>query len=153
MDEDNYWWQLQDSDQQWQWEQLNKQQPERAGDVTMKVNDVYQSTSSYLKAEDLPKGTRVGVVISSCEVHEFAQDDGSKQKKMVLSFEGKDKRLTLNVTNARMIAANLGSDDTDDWIGKRIELYASQTDFGGKQVPCIRVKEQVPEAVDSDIPF
>lgn len=119
----------------------------------MKVNDVYQSTSSYLKAEDLPKGTRVGVVIAGCELHEFSQDDGSKQKKMVLTFEGKEKKLTLNVTNARMIAANLGSDDTDAWIGKRIELYASQTDFGGKQVPCIRVKEQVPDNVESDVPF
>ena len=119
----------------------------------MNINDVYQSTSSYLKAEDLPKGTRVGVVISGCDVHEFNQDDGGKQKKMVLSFDGKEKKLTLNVTNARMIAANLGSDDTEEWIGKRIELYASQTDFGGKQVPCIRVKEQVPEEVDGDVPF
>ena len=24
MSEDNYWWQLQDSDEQWQWEQMHK---------------------------------------------------------------------------------------------------------------------------------
>ena len=108
----------------------------------MKVNDVYQSESNFLKADDLPKGTRVGVIISGCELHEFKQEDGSKQKKMVLSFDGKEKKLTLNVTNARMIAANLGSDDTDDWIGKKVVLYNDpNVQFAGKITGGIRIRK------------
>lgn len=108
----------------------------------MNINDVYKGDSDYLKAEDLG-GKTVGVVIEGFEVAEFDQD-GKKQQKIVLSFTGKAKKLVLNVTNARTIAHNLGSENTVEWQGKRIEIYPTKTDFGGKQVDCIRVKEKAP---------
>lgn len=111
----------------------------------MNINDVYQSTSDHLKAEDL-KGRTVPVTIESFEITEF-DNNGKKEKKIVLSFVGKEKKLVLNSTNARRIALNAGSEDTVDWQGKQIEIYPTQTDFGGKMVDCIRVKEQAPETV------
>jgi hypothetical protein len=148
-------WQAWGNDRNAEWLADYSKHSRPTGESSMKVNDVYQSTSDYLKAEDLPVGTRAGVVISKCEAQEFTnKEDNSKQRKMVLSFEGREKKLVLNITNAKMIARNLGSDDTDNWIGKRIELYRSVTDRGSqKDVPCIRVKEQVPDAVDGDVPF
>jgi hypothetical protein len=58
------------------------------------------------------------------------------------------KALPLNATNWDTIAEICG-EDTDDWPGGRIELYADKARMGGKTVDCIRVRapgkrEQVP---------
>ena len=109
----------------------------------MKLNEVYESTSNFLKAEDL-KGKTVRVKISKIDIHEFDQPDGKKKKQLVLSFEGKEKRLGLNITNANSIAKILG-DDTDDWIGGEVKIYPTTTEFGDKKdIPCIRVIEELP---------
>ena len=60
-------------------------------------------------------------------------------KKLILYFEGKDRGLVLNKTNANNIA-NAYGDDTDDWIGKQIVLFEAMVDFQGRTVPAIRVR-------------
>jgi hypothetical protein len=100
----------------------------------MKTSEVYSSKVS-LKAADLGRN-RVGVVIDGAEVVKF--DEGEK---IVLAFSGKEKTLVLNKTNASIITDVLGSDDTDDWMGKRIVLYATKVDFQGKRVDAIRVSD------------
>jgi hypothetical protein len=100
----------------------------------MKTSDVYSSKAS-LKAADL--GTsRAKVVIDGAELVKF--DDGEK---IVLAFRGKEKTLVLNKTNAGTIEEMLGSDDTDDWMGRSIVLYVTKVDFQGKRVPAIRVSD------------
>ena len=107
----------------------------------MKLNEVYESSSNYLKADDL-KGKTIRVKINEVEVHEF-ENDGKKKKQLVLYFVGKEKVLGLNITNANSIAKILG-DDTDHWIGGEIKIYPTTTDFGDKKnVPCIRVIEDL----------
>ena len=116
----------------------------------MKLNEVYESSSNYLKADDL-KGKTVLVKINNIEVHEF-ENEGKKKKQIVLSFVGKEKVLGLNVTNANSIAKILG-DDTDEWLGGEIKIYPTTTDFGDKKnVPCIRVIEKLPPEAD-DVPW
>ena len=113
----------------------------------MSANEFFSSASDMLKAGDL-KGRDVEVEIESYEIKDF--DD---QSKMILSFKGKDKKLALNKTNGRTIAAGLG-DNIDSWKGKKIILFEATTDFGGKIVPCIRVRMLPKESVgDDDIPF
>lgn len=97
----------------------------------MKLGEVF--SGNFLKSDDL-KGASPTVTISQVELKEF--DDG---KKIVLHFAGKDKQLVINKTNASIIAENLGSDDTDDWTGKRIQLCVKKVEFQGKLVPAIRV--------------
>jgi hypothetical protein len=73
--------------------------------------------------------------------------------KWVLSFQGKEKRLVLNATNAKLIGAMHG-DEMDLWIGKVIKLYPTTTTMNGSVVPCIRVREEIQEATtDDEIPF
>ena len=115
------------------------------------INDIYPNTSSNLKAEDIPGPVKV--TIESWEVVEFDSHDGKKQPKIVLSFKGKEKRLVCNRTNATRIADYYG-EDPEGWIGKEITLYPTKVDFGGEQVPAIRVKEMAADAdPDDDIPF
>jgi hypothetical protein len=76
--------------------------------------------------------------IASIEPKDF--DDGPK---LIIGFRGCEKTLVCNRTNAGIIA-ELHGDDTDDWIDRRITLYATKTDFSGKRVDCIRVRDRVP---------
>ena len=96
----------------------------------MKMSDAFPS--SFLKAEDL-QGRQVGAVIEACAFEDIGDDH-----KLVLRFQGKDKGLVCNKTNATTIADAFG-DETNGWIGKRIILFPTKTMFGGKQVPCVRV--------------
>lgn len=97
----------------------------------MKTSNVFGG--GFLKAEDIA-GKQPGVTIESVEVKEF--DDG---KKLIIHFAGKDKALVCNKTNAAIITEITGSDDTDDWEGKRIVLCTRKVEMSGKLVPAIRV--------------
>ena len=97
----------------------------------MDLSDVFQSDS--LKAADL-NGKDVTATIESFEVVDF--DDG---KKIVLHFVGADKTLVCNKTNANTIGDMYGS-KLEGWLGKKITLFPTQTDYQGRQVACIRVK-------------
>lgn len=96
----------------------------------MNINEVFGG--SFLKAEDL-KGIQVRVTISKVEVKEF--DDGNK---IILHFQGKDKALVCNKTNASIVAENVGDPDTDSWIGSTHILTTKKVEFQGKLVNAIR---------------
>ena len=116
----------------------------------MNINEVY--SGSYLKADDL-QGRRVTVKINHVSIKEFEGDKGM-DRKIVLGFEGKDKCLVCNKTNSAIVAENVGSPDTDDWIGAEITLEPRRVEFQGKLVPAIRVvlKEQAVAAAPAPAP-
>jgi hypothetical protein len=95
------------------------------------INDLYPST--YLKAADL-KGKTVKAVIDRLEVEEVG--DGNKP---VLYFEGKDRGIVLNKTNALTLQEAYG-DETDDWTGKGVELFSEKVAFEGRRVDGLRVR-------------
>lgn len=103
-----------------------------------KISDIYSSNANFLRCEDLQK-KRVSVTIEDVTVEKIGDD-----KKLVLSFEGKEKKLALNKTNARMLEDLTGSDDSESWIGYRITLRPDMTDYQGKRVPCIRIDSELP---------
>lgn len=110
----------------------------------MDINAAFPST--YLKAADL-QGRNVPVIIEYVEMEDIGGDH-----KPVIHFKGKERGLVLNKTNASTIAQMHGS-DTDGWAGKSITLFASQTDFQGRSVPCIRVRlhQQQPKPVSDNM--
>lgn len=107
------------------------------------LNDIYESSSKFLKASDLNNGKPV-VEIESAEVKENTYD-GQTKKQIVLSFVGKDKVLGLNFTNATRISHLVGTEDFEQWIGWRIRLYVDQTKVEGRMVDCIRIFPDLPE--------
>jgi hypothetical protein len=106
-----------------------------------KLSEVF--SGGFLKAEDL-NGKSPTVTIDSVEIKEF--DDG---KKLLIHFRGKDKALVCNKTNAAIIEEVLGSDDTDEWEGKRITLCVKKVEFSGKLVPAIRVSLEPPASAQA----
>lgn len=97
----------------------------------MNINEVFPS--KYLKAADL-QGRQVTVKIDHAE-QELVGDD----RKLILYFQGKEKGLVCNKTNANNIAYLYGP-DTDDWRGCEITLFEAMVDFQGKTVAAIRVR-------------
>jgi hypothetical protein len=95
------------------------------------VNDIF--SGDYLKVEML-KGKAVTLTMAGTDLAKF--DEGNK---IALHFQGTDKSLALNKTNAFAIALMYG-EETGGWIGRQIEIYPDTTMFGGKMVPCIRVR-------------
>jgi hypothetical protein len=95
--------------------------------------------SKYLKAADLPADRHVSVVIDHVTVENVAGNDNPDDEKPVLYFQGKQKGMVLNKTNATTIS-NAYGDETDAWSGQPILLYVTDVAFQGKMVPSIRVK-------------
>lgn len=113
----------------------------------MSLEDIYGSSSKFLKAADLQHQKPV-VEIEDADVHENTYN-GETKKQIVLRFAGKDKVLGLNKTNARRIAALIGTEDFTEWIGWRIRLYVDQTDLDGKTVDCVRIFPDLPEQTNN----
>ena len=94
--------------------------------------------SKYLKAEDLTRPTLV-------EIESVGEQDvgsGAQQEsKLVVHFVNMTKGLVLNLINASTIAEIAVDDDYDRWPNHVVELYPTRTEFQGKRVPCIRVRE------------
>lgn len=111
--------------------------------------------SKWLKADDIPDGRKVRVTIKKVIVETISDED-----KPVMYFQGKEKGVVLNKTNAGRLAVAYG-DDTDDWVGQECLLFSEQVSFQGRMVPAIRVEiprkevswsEPEPPAVADDDP-
>jgi hypothetical protein len=96
--------------------------------------------SKYLKATDLGDGPTV-VTIKLAELERIKGFDGKEQPKVVCYFAKKYKPLILNRTNFDAITDIADSGETDDWVGTRIELYATPVTFNGKTADSIRVRK------------
>jgi hypothetical protein len=121
--------------------------------------------SKFLKQSDV--GTGALMTIAGCHQHNVAKEGAEPEHKWCLAFEETDKPLVLNWINIQLCEKICGSDDTDEWVGKRIVLYVDPTvSFGGKVTGGIRVRapkqtggakakpKPEPEYIDeSEVPF
>ena len=101
--------------------------------------------SRYLKAADIPSGRPVPVVVRSVEMEAIETEHGSLEDKPILYFMDKTKGLVLNRTNAATLSELYG-DETDSWVGQRIDIIATDTTFRGRMVPCLRLRNAETQA-------
>ncbi len=95
----------------------------------------------HLRASDLGGAVHIVTIVG---VEQGAVGQGKdKTKKAIVTFREFDKSLACNVTNGNRIA-DLYGPDTTKWIGKRVMVFPTETEFQGKDVPCIRVKKELP---------
>ncbi len=105
----------------------------------------FSTESKYLKHTDLPEGEDTIVTIKS-----FRQEDMEKgevkQKKWVIYFEEMEKGLALNSTNGKTLCKILGSEEMNDWKGRKIALYTKDDiEYAGELVSGIRVRPRLPK--------
>lgn len=108
----------------------------------------------YLAAHEL-QGKDVTLTICDLGTESMKSDKGEEEKWCLYFKEMEErnrrdkkkinKRLVLNVTNANVIAGLYGN-ETKEWVGKRITLYATQCQAFGKTADCIRIRDRKPKA-------
>ena len=113
----------------------------------MKMSEAFPS--KWLSAGDFEEddnGNPVDLVATIREVKlESLEIPGQPMvDKPVVFFEELEKGLVLNKTNGKTIAAMYGN-DTDDWAGKPITLYATEVNFQGTMTPCVRIRGKAPK--------
>ena len=98
--------------------------------------------SKFLKKEDINDETGNLVTIDSLEQQNVGKDDGDEDLKWCMYFKEFKKPLVMNSTNIQLTTKALGTDETDDWVGKKIVLYVDDSvSFGGKIVGGIRIRK------------
>ena len=111
------------------------------------VGALYAGT--YLKADDLAGQTYAATIVAVERV-EIAEENGAVRPKAAVQLQGWPAKLLLNKTNFETIASAYGRQSAG-WLGKQIEVYPDTTLFGGRSVPCIRVRVPRPAAPASAI--
>ena len=97
--------------------------------------------SRFFGRSDL-NGKPATVTISGISKENVAKKESTPEMKWCLHIIESDKPFPLNGTNRELAALALKSRNTDDWIGKRIEIYLDQSvSLGGKLVGGLRVRE------------
>ena len=109
----------------------------------MKYSDAFPSR--YMRADDL-QGTDRIVTITSVDFEDFTDPKTRRtETKPVLRFREKAaKDLVLNRTNFKTISTVLG-EETDDWVGQSIVLYATRVESFGDMVEAIRIRDRKPK--------
>lgn len=101
------------------------------------INDMRDS--KFLRRADVGAGKLLTIL--RCDQQNVAMENEAPDLKYVLHFVEEKKGMVLNSTNAQLIAKALGSDESDDWLGKQIVCYDDpNVSFAGKLVGGIRCR-------------
>jgi len=108
--------------------------------------------SKFLKKDDVEQP--VLVTIKALRQTNVAMDDQPEDLKWTITFREFQKPMVLNSTNIQLCTQALGTDETDEWIGKTIVLYNDpNVSFGGKLTGGIRIRApKKPKPVQADPP-
>jgi hypothetical protein len=103
----------------------------------MKISQMTES--KYLKGGDVQPAKLLTFRMFKKE--NVAKKDEQPEFRWIAYFDGNDKGLVLNKTNLARAARAMGSEDTDDWIGKQIVAYFDENvEYQGKLVGGIRLR-------------
>ena len=125
-----------------------------------KLNEMMPS--KFLKKEDCE--SPILLTIAGVKQENVGTQDAPDEK-WTLLFE-ESKPMVLNSTNMQLAAKICGSDDTDDWTGRKVVAYHDpNVSFGGKLVGGVRLRAPKKQAetapkkpamvadLDDDVPF
>jgi hypothetical protein len=109
---------------------------------TGKVSQMKQA-SRFLASEDFIGLGEVELTITGIYEHaDEVMQDGKKKSFFSIGFNDKPKRMVLNATNRKTLAACFGA-DTKNWIGKKVNLFVKdgiRNPAGGDTVCGLRLK-------------
>ena len=98
--------------------------------------------SKYLKKEDFPEAATL--TITGVSKVNIAKENEKPQYKYAMQFAEVGKPLLLNSTNIKRTAKACGSEDSDDWTGKKIVVYNDEeVEFGGEIIGGLRVRRVI----------
>lgn len=99
--------------------------------------------SKYLKQSDVEEDTTV--TVEKVGKANVAPKGEEAEFKWLVRFSELPKPMVLNSTNIKRLAKACGSDDSDDWIGKKVIVYVDpDVEFGGNVVGGLRIRAKAP---------
>jgi hypothetical protein len=115
------------------------------GEINM---NIYKTdTFKYLEGI-MVKNKPMTLTIKGATVEEISNGNNT-EKKILVHFEETPKAAIMNKTNLKSIAAELGP-ETDNWIGRKVKVYAEKGRWFGKESWALRfsvAKQQPPTPV------
>lgn len=106
----------------------------------------------YLGAYALDPGQDMILTIKEIKGETVTGQDGKKAECAVAYFAEGVKPMILNRTNMRTVEKIYKTPYIEDWIGKRIQIYATTTRLGRDTVECLRIRNKVPNDTVQQIP-
>lgn len=95
--------------------------------------------SKFLKKDDCDQPKLV--TIKSLRQSNVAQEDQPEELKWTMLFREFEKPLVMNSTNIQLTTIALGTDETDNWVGRQVVIYNDpNVSFGGKITGGIRIR-------------
>ena len=98
----------------------------------------------HLRAECFaPKEKRV-LTIKKVVQEKIVSNNGETDLRPVAHFEENVLPMVLNVTNCKMIEKLYGTGNIYEWVGKKIQVFATKTKVAKEMVPCLRIEDIIP---------
>jgi len=96
--------------------------------------------SNFLKSRDVKEP--IVITITSVEVESFKDDDGGERESLVLYAREIEQGVVMSKTALNQVIEILGTDETDEWTGKRITLFNDKNVlYKGARVGGLRFRE------------
>lgn len=103
----------------------------------MKIGQM--TAGKFLKKDDVDPPLLL--TVQGFEEENVAPEDKPKELKWVMYFEETDKGLVMNTTNLQLGAIAMGSQETDDWVGKQFVVFNDPTvSYAGKITGGVRIR-------------
>ena len=100
--------------------------------------------SKYLKQSDVDG--EIDVTVAKVGRQNISKEGEEAEYKWLIRFTEFTKPMVLNSTHIKRLARACKSEDTDDWIGKKVKLYVDHdVEFAGNVVGGLRIKGSAPE--------
>lgn len=98
----------------------------------------------YLGAYALQPGQELILTIASAGVESITNAEGKKEDELVIRFVEDYKPMIVNSTNAKTISKVHKTPYVEQWIGKRIQIYARRIRAFGEDMDALRIRDFVP---------
>lgn len=100
----------------------------------------------HLRAEVFQPGEEKVLTIKEIKREKVTSSQGEVEAKPVAYFiEPGVLPMVLNVTNCKIIEKLYKTGDVDQWAGKKIQVFTTSTKVAKETVPCLRIRNFVPE--------
>lgn len=100
----------------------------------MKATDLFPSR--WFKADDLDTPITATIRIIIREM----MDEEKQEQKGVIYFQEVQKGVVLKRMIYDELCEAFHEEDTDLWVGKKVQIYRGKTSYRGKVVPCVLVR-------------
>lgn len=105
----------------------------------------------YLGSYALQPGQELVLTIKSGGVESITGVDGKKEDELVIHFMEDYKPMIINSTNAKTITKLHKTPYIEEWVGKKIQVYARRIRAFGEDVDALRIRDFIPKDVEVDV--